>query len=253
MSFSQHSSGLSDVLATEVYNASDPDKVMNLFCVVDDILHRICNDTSKGAGIITSFEPRINAMLEKAYILRDIDLSERLKAMIYSWSKKEIFPLKSAEEMIQYLNGSLRTTMGSEVDTSWFPVGLIPDICRGIQDTNAPYTPIDPEDISSLGQPDIPAMDEYLSGRINCFYDIIQDYKPGVTYDQISIGLSTQYPGRKAGNNVTSSTPIEDGSCTGVRERLSAKGLGYDRSIGQDKTNDDFRTMRKYALYTKKS
>ena len=253
MSFSQYSLGFFEILSTEVCNASDSYQVMNLFSLLDDILNRILDDTTKGVSMIDSLDPQLNAMFEKSGTFRDVDLSERLKSMISSWSKKQIFSVARAEEMMQYLDGKLRNTLdGSENDSISFPAGLIPKLCRDIRDVYPPYTPLNSGDIPKDDQLDPPNMDEYLSARIESFYDLIHEYRPGMTYDKICPGLQTGNYKRQAQSQLSHAVLGNDGSYRGsIRAGTSAKGLGYDRSMGQDKTLDEFRIMRKHASYKK--
>lgn len=249
MSYSQYAGDLAELLAVAVGDASDPYEALNIFCLVDDILHRVTEDSSKDRSIINSFELIMNRMFEKAYSLDDIDLSERLRTMISIWSKDKIFSPSRAEQMIQYLYGNLRDTLKKpESDTSLFPVGLIPELCREIRDLYPPYTPLDSGDIQKYGQPDPPDMDDYLKARIKSFYDIIDDYRPGMSYDQICTGVLLQT--HRTQPHTPCVVPLNDGSYKGSRGS-SAKGLGYEQFKGQDNTFIDFRNTRKYASYNK--
>lgn len=237
-SFSQHSSGLFQMLASEVKNASDSYQVMNLFSLLDDILHRIHDDNGKDQHITSDLESQIKSMLQKAYGLQDIDLSERLKVMISTWSKQQIFSPQVAEEMMQYLSGILElTSTDTGNGVSWFPAGLLPGLCSEI-----PYTPLDSGDIPQHEQHGPTDIDDYLDARIKLFYDSLHDYRPGMTYDKICSYQKHQ-------GQAYTTLPAHDGSYGAARAGSSAKGLGYDRSTGHDRAVNEFRNMRKYASY----
>ena len=239
-SFSQHSPALFQILAAEVKNSSDSYHVMNLFSLLDDILHRIHDDDRKGSHITSDLENQIKAMLEKAYSFRDIDLSERLKIMISTWSKQQILSPQITEEMVHYLTGMLGTTSSDPGnDVSWFPAGHLPGLCSDI-----PYTPLDSGDLPQQARHGPPDIDDYLDARIKLFYDVIHDYRPGMAYGKIC-------PYQKQQGQSHTTLPAHDGSYVGARARAgsSAKGLGYDRSIGLDRAVNQFRNMRKYASY----
>jgi hypothetical protein len=246
MSFSQHASGLFEILAAELQRASDAYTVMNLFSLLDDILHRIHNDTNKRDIMTNGLQNQIKSMLQKAFSLMDVDLSERLKNMISNWSKEQIFSPQIAEEMMQYLTGRLGSiSSGTEKAALSFPAGLLPGLCSDI-----PYTPLDSGDIPPYDQHSSPDIDEYLDARIKSFYDTLHDYRPGMTCDKVFPEISYQKNRMKGEAHKSHNMPIYDGSYESGRAGSSAKGLGYDRATGVDRSVSDFRTMRKYSSYS---
>lgn len=135
-----------------------------------------------------------------------------------------------------------------------FPPGLIPRLVEENLQSQIPYSPLNPRNISASEVPPPPTLDPYLKARVDKFYAQLDGYKAGVDFSDIEGGGE---PPIQRGNNVkTHPVPItahsggggtgggvDDGS-GGFRSTDGGRGLGYGDAAAEGVNNDVFSSYR---------
>ncbi|KAH7623290.1 hypothetical protein Ndes2526B_g01714 [Nannochloris sp. 'desiccata'] len=144
-----------------------------------------------------------------------------------------------------------------------FPPGLIPHLVEENLQSQIPYSPLNPENISASEVPLPPTLDPYLKARLDKFYAQLDGYRAGVDFSEIEGG--GEPPIQRGNNNSvdnikTHGVPttthrgggVDDGS-GGFRATDGGRGLGYG-DVASEGVNDDvfssYRAMRSQGYHS---
>lgn len=246
MSFAQHACELCSILVQEAIASQDSGHTVNLIHLIDDILQRLvdssCSDVMR-KDVVGAFSAEIPRLKEMR--LQDLDESQRkqLLGIVKSWDGKHIFSSGVLKPLLSHLERDPHY-----FDSLSIPASLIPQMCRESLEVYPPYSPLDPEDVKTHQIPSSTTIDEYLEARMKSFYDIVGEYRPGLSVDDLHVGIPKQSLLQRTPQPTYHSVPTDDGSYQGGRAG-NAKGLGYGKQEGSDGAFDMYRRMSKYSSY----
>eukprot|EP00889_Picochlorum_renovo_P004983 jgi/Picre1/32013/NNA_007361.t1 len=244
MSFAQYASELCSILVQEAIASHDADHTVNLIHLIDDILQRLMDSSCSEMvrkDVVGAFGAEIPRLVEMSMDGLDESQRKQLLGIVQSWDTKQIFDPDVLKTLLSYL----------ERDPHYFdslsvPASLIPQMCRESLEVYPPYSPLDPEDVKTHNITSSSTIDEYLEARIKSFYDVVGEYRPGLSVDDLHVGIPKLPTFQRTPQ--PSYVPTDDGSYQGGRAG-NAKGLGYGKQEGSDGAFDMYRRRSKYSSY----
>lgn len=244
MSFAQYACELCSILVQEVVASHDANHTVNLIHLIDDILQRLvdspCSETVR-KDVVGAFGAEIPRLVEMSMEGFDESQRKQLLGIVKYWDTKQIFASGVLRPLLSHLGRDPHY-----FDPLSVPASLIPQMCRESLEVYPPYSPLDPEDVKAHNLPSSPTIDEYLEARIKSFYDIVGEYRPGLSVDDLHVGIPKLPTFQRTPQPMY--VPTDDGSYQGGRAG-NAKGLGYGKQEGLDGGLDMYRRMSKYSSY----
>ena len=270
----KYAAGMIESISDEALECKDKNKLFNLLQLSNAILlearkrDKRTFDKSKAL-----FLPKLGIMLNKAHQVAkaagDHSIMQSLLKLVNGWSEMQIYHKKIGEYLLMTMIGAAipeppeyvdEISKGKELlaqenvepfDAMSFPPGLLPDLVQKSLNENAPYAPLDPEEVAKSNIDTIEIGDSYLNTRLNTFYAQLDDFRPDMSFSDF-VNESSKYVDNRysISQSVRAGYAANDGSFKG-RSRGSAKGLGYGKpsSDGGD-VFESYRRMRSSSYHS---
>lgn len=271
----KHAGGMIKSMSDQSLECKDKNKLFNLLQLSNAILlearkrDKRTFDTSKALLL-----PKLGSMLKKAHQFAkaagDHSIMQSLLKLVNGWSEMQIYHKKIGEYLLMTMIGATipeppeyveEISKGQDLlaqenvepfDAMSFPPGLLPDLVQKSLHENAPYAPLDPEEVAKSNIDTIEIGESYLNTRLNTFYAQLDDFRPDMSFSDF-VNESNKYVDNRYSlpQSVRAGYATNDGSFKGRSRGSSAKGLGYGKpsSDGGD-VFESYRRMRSSSYHS---
>eukprot|EP00890_Picochlorum_soloecismus_P004485 jgi/Picsp_1/5037/NSC_02400-R1_protein len=170
----QHADGMIESISEQFLECKDENRLFNLLQLSNAILlearkrDKMTFDKTK-----TLFLPKLRNMLKKTHQVAkaagDHSIMQNLLKIVNEWSEMQIYHKKIGEYLLMTMIGAaipeppeyeeeigkgkqlLAQENAEPFDAMSFPPGLLPNLVQRSLQENAPYAPLDPEEVAKIG------------------------------------------------------------------------------------------------------